>query len=179
MFNTERLKNEIINHNGLARANRFRVLLPSIAGVASENLAVLCKSVDLPGQQLLTHDRRIASSFQKVTYGYGSDDVNMTFLLTNDYYVKNYFTEWQNLSIVRTETSDFHYPRYKSEYAKEVKIQQLDLDGDLIYECVLVGAFPTTVEAINLGDDNENSPILLRIQLSYTRWYDKSVLSNT
>lgn len=176
MFSTEKLKNEIVARGGHARANRFKVLLPVIGNHSTENLAVFCKSVNLPGQQVLTHDRRIASSFQKVAYGYGSDDVSMTFLLTSDYFIKDYFTEWQNLSIIRNEETDFHYPQYKTEYAKDVKIQQLDMNGRNIYQCTLVGAFPTTVEALQLGDANESSTIELNIQLSYTRWYDSHFL---
>jgi len=178
MSNTNLLKAILDNQGGRARGNRFQVLLPPIGSTSASTMAVLCKSVNLPGQQILTGDRSIGITDQKVAYGYLSDDVSMSFILTNDHYVRDYFIEWQNLSVIRTEEAGFHYPRYKNEYVKEVKIQQLDMNNRIVYVCTLVGAFPTTIEAIPLSDDNDNI-IQLNVQLSYTRWYDNHKMSNS
>ena len=37
--------------------------------------------------------------FEKIAYGYAVDDISMSFLLTNDYYVKKYFDTWKTFII--------------------------------------------------------------------------------
>jgi hypothetical protein len=104
---------------------------------------------------------------QKMPYGFLSEDVNLTFLLDQDYSMRTYFENWQE-EIIGFDTYEL---KYKSEYAKTVVIQQLDHgDNSVIYACKLLKAFPTTIQAIELGDDNQNQLVQLSVQLSYTDW---------
>ena len=57
------------------------------------------------------------------------------------------------------------------DYAKDVIIQQLNHgDNSVVYGCKLIRAFPTTMQAIELGDDAQNQLTQLSVQLSYTVW---------
>ena len=62
------------------------------------------------------------------------------------------------------------------------EIGELDLDfqtGDqVVYECTLLGAFPTTVNAIELSDGSNNQVIELSISLAYRRWRSSGATSN-
>ena len=58
---------------------------------------------------------------KKIGYGYIVQEVAMTFLLLNDYGMRDYFDKWMN-SIVNQETNEVSY---KTEYQKNIKVHQL------------------------------------------------------
>lgn len=121
MANIDQLKSLMSSKQGMARPNVFKVELPSIPGATSSEVNLLCKDVQLPGRQLTTSDRQIGIKTEKVAYGYVKDDVIMTFLVMNDYGIKNYFEEWQKLAV----DQDTYEIGYFNEYVKPVKIYQL------------------------------------------------------
>lgn len=208
MANIDQFKSLVSSKQGVARPNVFKVELPSIPGASSTDVNLLCRDVQLPGRQILTFDKQIGLKTEKVAYGYGKDDVSMTFLVLNDYGIKNYFETWQRLA-VDVETYEIGY---FNEYVKQVKIYQLkkgfsvpvystplglprlptilqnrlpsigpfdfaqgqfDLDfitsEDIVYECTLVDAFPTTMNAIQLNNELDGL-VELNIGFSYTNW---------
>lgn len=183
----DQLKSLISDKGGMARPNVFRVELPSLPGATSSTLNLLCKDVVLPGRQILSRERQIGIPIEKMAYGYAVDDVPMTFHVLNDYGVKQYFEYWQNLAV----NQNTYELGYKDDYAKQVKIQQLrkgiafpgfnrsfgifeiDIDfissADVVYECILEDAYPTTMNALQLN--NELDGVLeLNVQLSYRNW---------
>jgi len=163
--------------------------IPSIPGIidagtpGSREMNILCSNLNLPGKQVLTTERRVGMEFQKVAYGYASDDVNMTFYLMNDYGVKRYFDAWIS-SIINEETGTV---AYKNTYQKSIKIHQLrkpqtgfsanlgplrgslQVGGGSVYTCELLEAFPTTVQAVELQNELDGL-VQLSVQISYTRW---------
>ena len=195
MSTIEDLKSVATAKLGFARPNQFLVemppigsnafggvggflanLLPSIPNIpgvletgtpSSREMNILCSNVNLPGKQVLTTDRRIGMEFQKVAYGYASQDVSMTFYLMNDYGVKTYFDAWI-ASTINEETGGV---AYKSEYAKSVKIHQLrraikgrsidvgplsaniGIGGGTVYAVELLNAFPTTINPVELNNE--------------------------
>ena len=199
---------EISAGGGMAMGNMFKVTLPSINKTSSETMSLLCKSVNLPGRQMLSAEKRSGMEMKKVAYGYTSEDVTMSFYLLNDYSTKDYFERWQDL-VVNQETKEIGY---HNEYAKQVIIQQIrkgvsfpvarkklfdagkipssirgrlprlgpidfaqgefDLDvlqpDDIVYTCFLLDAYPTSLVALELG--NENQLLEVSVQLSYTNW---------
>ena len=118
MASIEDLKSQISSRGGLARPNQFMVELPS---GDSRAVNVLCTRVNLPGKQIITHDRRINMEFEKIAYGYAVDDVSMTFLLTNDYVIKEFFNNWRS-TILNEETMEVGY---KVDYQHTIRIHQL------------------------------------------------------
>lgn len=204
----DQLKGLISEKGGIARPNIFRVELPTLPGMTSSNLNLLCKDVLLPGRQILSRERQIGIPIEKIAYGYVVEDVPMTFHVLNDYGVKQYFEYWQNLAV----NQNTYEIGYKDDYAKQVKIQQLrkglglpifsrslglpqlptiiqnrlptigpfnlarneiNIDfvssEDVIYECVLEDAYPTTMNAIQLNNELDGV-IELNVQLSYRNW---------
>jgi len=173
MRSVTELQSRFTQLNGLMRGNRYEVILPTDVYdspfLSNDTISVLCNSVNLPGKQTLSQDRQIGLAYQKVAYGYAYDDIS--FLLTNNPLMKEYFESWQQLSVVSDENEPVHFPRYKDEYARQVTINQLDHNGLINYSCVLVEAYPTTVSPVQLGNDQE-SIIQLDVQISYKRWYE-------
>lgn len=185
--NLDDLKSLISAKEGAARSNLFRVELPTLPGATSRDLNLLCRDVNMPGRQIMTRERTIGVTTQKMAYGYAVEDVSMTFQVLNDYGVKQYFETWQGLA-VNQNTKEIGY---KSDYSFPVKIQQLrkgislpiynkrlgifelNVDyitqKDVVYECELLSAFPTTMNAITFNNEQDGL-IDLNVQLSYTNW---------
>lgn len=190
MDTIDQFKSLVSAKGGVARANVFRVRLPSLPGVASSrDISLLCKDVQLPGRQILTNERRIGLQFEKVAYGYAIQDINMTFHVMNDYGIKRYFETWQDLAVNQTSLEVGYY----NDYTFQIVIDQLkkgvtlptysfgnflDLftprtvtvaNDQIIYSCQLANAFPTTMNAIQLNNDQDGI-VELNVQLSYKNW---------
>lgn len=205
----DKLKSLVSRKYGIARGNVYRVFFPAIAGATSEEVNLLCSSVNIPGRQIMTQEKKIGLINQKVAYDQAYDDVSLTFLLLNDYGIRTYFERWQNLCINQSSLE----VGYLKDYAFDIRIQQLTKGFDLpiyqtpidipfipsliakrlpslgpinlaqgsldvsflgsnqiVYECVLRNAFPTTMNAIELGNARGDDVIELTVQLSYRNW---------
>lgn len=196
MINIDAFKAYVASKNGFARTNMWQVILPQLDNfnMQTEELNVLCKDVVLPGRQILTNERFVGMKPTKQAYAFLQDDVSLTFHLLNDYKVKEYFDEWTSRVINLDDAYSLNYP---NEYSGDVKIQQIQQGGGgqsvdlfdfnvgnlnidvnlnreptpskVIYTCVLENAFPTTVNAINLNNE-QNGIVELNVQLSYRNW---------
>jgi hypothetical protein len=96
MAGIEQLKGKLTSKNGIAMANQFAVTLPSLNGLDSRELNVICKEVNMPGRQIMSLDRNVGIFNEKVANGFGVEDVSITFYVLNDYGVKKYFDTWAN-----------------------------------------------------------------------------------
>ena len=120
-YSVDQMKSLISRKGGTAQPTVFRVQLPSIAGVTSSDVNLLCTAVNIPGKQIATYDREIGGKMEKVAYRNLYQDVSMTFLVLNDYGIRNYFEEWTKLIV----DPDTYEPGYKNEYTSQIKIEQL------------------------------------------------------
>lgn len=188
-MNIDQLKGVASKGQGFARANAFRVILPSFgdAKYNSNELNILCTNVNLPGRQIMTQERLIGPKGVKMPTGFVSDDISMTFYVMNDYSIREYFEEWQN-RVINQNTFEIGY---NNEYAQDVTIAQLkrgvaldlpidkffglNVDIDIrsadskAYECKLLGAYPTTMNQIELNNELDGL-VQLNVQLSYRNW---------
>ena len=202
MASISELKSSITFGGGLARNNQFLVTLPSLgAGIpalsslgslggavgsvlgflGNRNMNILCRTAQIPGKQVLTHDRRIGMESQKVAYGYAVEDVTLTFMETSTLPIRRYFDTWRSLTLNEAEQT----AAYKRDYQKRVIIHQLAQPvpiagfsiSNLIpatilvstYSVELVNAFPTTMVAAEYNNDQDGF-IETTVQLSYTNW---------
>jgi len=190
------IKSTINRRGGVARGNRFGVYIthPSrgmnsllnfnpanllsnlISGQGinagdfiqdPRDMFLLCKSCTLPGKRISTTEATHNHHLSKKPYSAATDEVTMSFVLTNDYYIKKYFDMWQEMII---DTSGDHYKAfYKMDYCTDVTIQQLSPSNDIIpgHTIQLRNAYPIQVGAIEL--DNESEGLL---EVSITWEYD-------
>jgi hypothetical protein len=186
MSTISELKTSITFGGGLARSNKFMVDLPSLGRggimgfLGKRNMNILCRSAQLPGKQILTHDRRLGMEQQKIAYGYAVDDVTLTFMETGTYPIRNYFDEWRELIL----NEDQHTVKYKNEYAKRVVIHQLGMPIPIgaiasripaidvqasVYSVELVDAFPTTIGSVDFNNEMDGY-VETTVQLSYKNW---------
>ena len=192
MASVDTLKSLASSKLGFARTSNFLVELPTIgtnnllsriATMGGNELNILCSNATLPGKQILTHDRRIGLEFQKVAYGYAVDDISMTFYALNDYGIRKYLDRWMSTML----NEEDHLVGYKSDYQRDIRIHQLrkpiinknidagpasiniGLGGGTVYSVLLLNAFPTTVNSIDLNNELDGL-VQVTAQFSYTRW---------
>jgi hypothetical protein len=123
-YSIDEFKSAIGKGGGIAMNNTFRVTLPALEEKSGETIRsfnLLCKAVNIPGKQIATGDRIIGPINQKMVNGVIFADVTLTFMLLNDYGIKNYFDRWADLAI----DPNTYELGYKHAYAKPVKIEAL------------------------------------------------------
>ena len=116
------------------------------------DMFLLCKGTTLPGRRISTTEAAHNHNIAKKPYSAATDEVSMTFMLTNDYYIKKYFDLWQEMII---DTTHSHYKAsYKRDYCTDVVIQQLSTSNHIIpgYTLMLENAYPIQTGAIELGN---------------------------
>ena len=156
-MNIENLKAAVTRRGGLARANRFSVLVipPAQAFDTIEqvrDLNILCESCTLPGRQIQTFEHEYVRQQIKIAQSFINEDVSFTFNITNDYFIKSIFDRWTNSVIDR----DTFKKNYDEVYKRDIQIFQNDSNNKPIYEVTLRNAFPISVGAVELGNGNED-----------------------
>ena len=185
------LKSTISKKGGLAPSNRFNVIFTppsaSLLNLNPENIvgsllsgnfnagnlindprdiSILCQSVTLPGRNISTFDHQDVRTLNKHPYTVIDDDVTMTFLLTNDYYMRQMFDNWMS-GIFDNEN---YRVGYKKDFSVDVVIQQLNQKNIPVYGVRLEKAFPVTMDSIELSQESTDV-----VKMSVTFAYDKYV----
>lgn len=190
--NIDSLKSTIGRRTGLAKANRFAVYMnlplvsidvgSIITNVVSGNfnplqilndprdISLLCETAQLPGKSIATSEYMTNMKARKMPYGYISDDVAFTFLLTGDYYIKDVFDRWLGTIINQNRKT----LQYKDDFVSEVEIQQLNDQNIPVYSCKLRKAFPINISTVDLGNTNENTVSRVTVTFAYDDWVETS-----
>ena len=198
------LKSTINRRGGIARGNRYAVyvahpskgmnsLLKFDASSLVSNLIsgqgvnigdfiadprdmfLLCQSCSLPGKRITTTEATHNHNRTKKPYSMMTEEVTMSFLLTNDYYVKKYFDQWQNMII--DDSGDHYKTYYKRDYTSDVTIQQLSAGNDFIpgYSIKLENAYPIQISSVDLGNGNDGL-MEVTVTWEYDNWRTVSMM---
>jgi hypothetical protein len=161
---------------GLARTNYFAITFNGPASLSGSNapdpvtINALCESVSLPGRSISTFEHGTTRQATKRPYSFINDDVELTFYVTNDFYIKNVWDQWLR-SVVDDTTGKV---QYKKDYAHDVVISVLDLNANTVYQTTLQNAFPITIGAIPLSNSSENELMKLTVTLTYDNFTTKA-----
>lgn len=172
------LKSTFSKRGGVARANRFAIFMTppaqtflnlDLQGAASSllsgsfsassfvndprDISMLCESCSLPSREITTLDYQQFRQSIKLPNGYNVSDIDFTFLLTNDYYVRKMFDKWIN-SVIDIETYGM---AYRKEYATDVVIQQLNEQNVPVYGVRLINAYPIAIQSVELNQTSEST----------------------
>lgn len=193
----DKLTSTIGKRGGLAKPNRFQIIftppqggllsaggligaLTSGGGLKSmindpRDISLLCENVVLPGRQVSTLDYIAEKQSVKVPYTFINEDVQCSFLLTNDYYMKTMFDGW----LESVFDSNKYKAKFKKDFTSDVVIQQLNEKNVPIYGVRLENAFPTTVAGITLDNNSESAVQKLNVTFSYDNYVPEGPLSST
>jgi len=138
------------------------------------DIFLLCESVQLPGKRIATMESFVTHKAIKKPYSYLVDEVTFTFILTNDYFARKYFDQWQQM-VVDQQSLKLNY---KNDYVTDVTLQQLGASNDIIpaYSIKLKNAFPIAVNAVELSNSSENSLLQCSITLSFDDWQEQGLM---
>lgn len=136
-------------------------------------LGLQCESTELPGKQIQTQEARIYGPTYKVPYRADYQDINFTFLCTNEFYERKLFDRWLEV-IIPTDTNNVRFPRGVDNrpgqgYMTDVKIVQYDDFIKQIYAVQLIDAFPIAISSQPLSWAEENFH-RLTVQFTYQRF---------
>ena len=195
------MKAVIGKRQGLAKQDRFMIIMSppqqSLLNIDIQNIAIsalsgdfkasslindprdvglLCKSVTFPGDSIETmnYDDKGFRQNTLIPTGYGVNEVDMTWRLTNDYYMKKMFDKWINLIIDR----ETYMKNYEATYVRDITIQQLNPKNIPIYGVTLEDAFPKNVNAITLSDDSKET-VELTVQFAFKNYRPAGGISST
>ena len=194
-------KSSINKRNGMAMANRFLIMVqpPSqsllnfnIGDLASKvllgnkinvadfvndprDIAMLCESCSLPGRQIQTIDYSSYRQPIKVPTYYVNEDVQMTFHLTNDYYIRKVFDKWHQLVL----NQESFLLNYNKDFCADIIIQQLNQDNKPVYAVKLKNAYPVGINSINLDNTMNDTPQKLVVQITYEDFEQMGAIAST
>lgn len=188
----DNLKASIGKHGGISQPNRFAVsftpptgsllnldvqglLTSALTGNFSVNdlfndprdINILCENVQLPGRVFTTIEYDAYSRTpRKIPVRAVDEDVTMSFLLTNDYYMKKMFDKWLELVV----PIDTHLLRYPSEYQTDIIIQQLDKNNVPVYGIKLINAYPLSVNSVELNNETTDAKHSLNVTFAFDNY---------
>lgn len=190
------LKTSLVKHGGVAHENRFTVnfsppkqtllnldlrdiITSALSGTFSfknlvndyRDITILCESCSLPGRQIMTLDYQAEKHAVKRPYSFFNEEVNFTFILTGDYYMKKIFDKWSE------QIMGFNNYRlnYIKDFAVDVTISQLNKKNLPVYTVVLDNAYPITFNSIVLDNTVENSVQKFSVTMAYENFFVQSV----
>lgn len=183
------MKSTISKRDGLARSNRFNVYMnipvinisltniitnlikgnsPTSGAINNpRDVSILCETTGIPGIDFGITETAYGIKRRKYPNSYDQQDIQFTFLVTNDYFAKNFLTSWVN-SVVNTMDGTFNY---KNEYASDIIIQQLDTRNNVLGGAKLYNAYPVSIQEIPLGNNHDND--VTRVTATFT--YDYAI----
>lgn len=162
-----------MKNTGLAKQNNytFEFMAPAIYGWGDNNtlnlrdVQLLCASCVLPGVNIDTVAvRQFGESYQMPndkTYG----TLSSTFYVDNHFLVKKMFDEWAN-KIMNRESRTFEF---YDNYTTQATITVFDKYGYPHYEMTLEGAYPKSINDVQLSQDNHDF-MKVDITWAYRRW---------
>lgn len=144
------------------RPNLYRVIITTpFSNKYADELTVLCKDATLPFFTLVTKQIMVNNRKSNIVQDVDYDPANFVFYLDSTNIVLSFFDEWMQL---QKPTGDYlsggaftHGIGYKEEYAGRVEIELLDNLGNTKLYCILMNAFPTNINDISLGYDQNDA----------------------
>ena len=158
------LKATIGGRGGINQPNRFKITFnPPGGGLNGREITLLCQSVNIPGRQITSFEYPFdaVSNEVKVPNGYVNDDITCVFLITNDFSAQKMFNSWRKAII-----TDDYLLNYVDAYERDVTITALNQKNETAYTVLLKGAYPITVNSIQL--DNGTMDEVTRLEVTFT-----------
>lgn len=161
----------------VARPSRFDVTVPVPYYMLTQydnarQLQMRCEAAELPGRSFATTDRKIGSNpVQKYPYMSTYNDVNLTFIVSDDMSEKIFFDSWME---VINPTTNFNF-KYRSDYSVDISINQYDVTNNLTYVSTLIDAYPISVNQLDLDWSSMDSHHKLSVVFAYSYWENTTI----
>ena len=161
-----------IKTDGLIRTNRYSVTLtpPKSVGDIGDmrKMLLYCSDVQLPGVNISTAPVRTFGELREAPYEKLFDNLNMTFYVDNNMFVKAFFDRWINC-IQNPQSRTFEY---YNNYITNIKIEVEDMKDRKRYEVELYECYPKGVSPIQLSYESKEI-MKLQVSMNYKNWISR------
>lgn len=178
-FGLNEFVGNVLNKGGVAKSAHFDVLFTPPNGLRGgyrtdvmQNLTLRCDNVSIPGRTPTSSNVKYYGPQRKQFYGYESNPVTATFIMSENMIERDMFMAWQDIAIgsIRKDSvklGGFNVGYY-DEYVSDLTIRKYDEGGNLVYSTKLVQAFPTTVLESGLNWSDQD---IMRLSVTFDYHY--------
>ena len=165
------------NFSGGVKANLYRMELSGI----SEKLRFLCKAAQIPGKTIGMIEVPFRGRMLKVSGDRTFEDFTVTVTNDQNFAVRNALERWHdaisgnvsNVSERGLDSSNF------SSYVANIEVQQLGRAGEVLKTYRMIGAWPTTIDAIDVSYESTDTVEEFGVTFAYQWWESDTVAQPT
>lgn len=171
-FNIEQFKSQGLNLGG-ARPSLFEVEIPGGwpgGGDSVQRVRFLAKASSLPPSVVESIDIPYFGRKIKILGDRVFTNWSVTVMNEEDFSVRNGFMNWHEFMNSKVPNLLNNDDGSISSYKSDVSVRQYSKSGEIIFECKLIGAFPVTVDAIQLDWDAINQIEQFDVEFAYDYW---------
>lgn len=136
----------------------------------ARSLQMMCMTASLPGMGVDTTPMTNNGNHIKMPNNKSNIDLELTFLLANDYYEKSVIDAWKKL-IIDPYTAKLGY---YEDFVTDICVEQLDTEDQVVHRVYIVEAHPIQFSNIDLDKSAADQFNLYNVSFSYNK-----VLSET
>lgn len=167
-----------VKSEGIAKTNRYKISFtnPKILNQNNElqrKLEMFCFQTQLPGVNISTFQSRTFGETREIPYERLFDNVNFTFYVDRQMFIKTFFDSWVN-GIQDTKTRAFNF---YNDYITDITITVEDSEGNTTYGVKLFECYPKTVAPISLGYDQKDA-MQIQVSMNYKYWQASTYTNN-
>ena len=176
-FQLAELRAAFAKHEGVARGNKFSVLIskPKAVAIIPEDLQLMCETVSLPTRSAATNEQTMYGPVQSFPYRFTFTEASLNFYLTEDFEIKKLFDEWQE-KIIDPISGDLGY---FDDYKCSIKISKYASKHGSTgfspnYAVTLIDAWPSIVGEIAMGHSLGTDILRLPVTFQFRKWRDST-----
>jgi hypothetical protein len=181
-YSLERFRSEVLDGAGLARNNRFEVIITPPRGLSdrgseSELASLYVEQASVPLLNIFAKPFKIfGPTYQRpITSEYGGEGMPITFHVDRDMRIRRFFEDWMHLIVdpVRFTVG------YQENYISDIFIRQLDEQNNITNEIKLIEAFPRNINLMDLNNNSSNQTHRLNVLFAYRYWINTARTTTT
>jgi len=176
-FNISTFKQQGLTFGG-ARPSQFEVYLSIPAFVAADTgsdtkFRFTARAAQLPAATVGSIDVGYFGRMIKLAGDRTFTDWTVTVMNDEDFLVRAMFEKWSN-ALNKLEANQRKAYNTENDYKATLNVIQYSKDGNVIRAYDIIGAFPTTVDAIDLNWETQNQVETFGVTFSYDYWLPSS-----
>ena len=157
---------------GGARPNLFEVELTTlpdaVQGWEAEKFRYLCKAASLPASNIANVDVPFRGRIFKVAGDRTFEPWTITVLNDKGFALRSKFEEWSTK--IQALQQNLQEPTTIAEYQSNAKVRQYDRQGSVVRSYEFVGIWPSTISAIDLAWDSNDTPEEYTVEFQVQYW---------
>jgi hypothetical protein len=176
-FSLDRFRSQVLSGAGLARNNRFEVIITPPLGLASsfsdaELASLYVEQASIPLLNIFSKPFKIfGPTYQRpISSEYGGEGIPITFHVDQNMRIRRFFEDWMHLII----DPDTFTVNYQENYITDILIRQLDEQDNITNEVKLIEAFPRNLNLMDLNNNSSNQTHRLNVLFAYRYWVNNN-----